>query len=137
MSTVGLVLMQVSRQLTRPPSDDSRLCLRSQSWLKWPNWQCLAALKKYLFTRFCFELRKAQKSHSEAGNNIIAFLETDFLLLNIFVLEANQNRNNCLVSNFIDKLKSPTLFFHLVRTEKSAGNFNLSKKLLSRQLYLF
>ena len=27
------------------PQPDSRRCLRSKSWLKWPNWQCLAALK--------------------------------------------------------------------------------------------
>ena len=32
-------------------------------------------------------------------------------------LEGNQNKNNCLVSNFYNKLKSCA--------EKSAGNFNL------------
>ena len=37
-------------------------------------------------------------------------------------LEGNQNKNNCLVSNFYNKLKSRALFFHLFRTEKSAGN---------------
>ena len=40
-------------------------------------------------------------------------------------LEGNQNKNNCIVSNFYNKLKSPALFSHLFRTEKSAGNFNL------------
>ena len=53
------------------------------------------------------------------------------------ILEPNQNKNNCLVRNFLDKLKSPALFSHLFRTEKSAGNFNLSKKLRTRQLVLF
>ena len=53
------------------------------------------------------------------------------------ILEANQNWNNCLVSNFLDKLKFPALFSHLFRTEKRAGKFNLSKKLLTRQLFLF
>ena len=52
-------------------------------------------------------------------------------------LEANQNKNNCLLSNFLDKLKSPALFSHLFRSEKSARNFNLSKKLLTKQLFLF
>ena len=52
-------------------------------------------------------------------------------------LEANQNKNNCLVSNFLDKLKSSTLFSHLFRTEKSAGSFNLSKKLLTRKAAVF
>ena len=52
-------------------------------------------------------------------------------------LEANQNKNKYLVSNFLDILKSPALFSHLFRTEKSAGNFNLSKKLLTRQLISF
>ena len=33
--------------------------------------------------------------------------------------------------NVLDKLKSPALFSHLFCTEKSAGNFNLSKKLLT------
>ena len=41
------------------------------------------------------------------------------------------------MSNFYNKLKSPALFFHLFHTEKSAGNFDLSKKLLTRQLFLF
>ena len=36
------------------PQSDSRLCLRSQSWLKWPNWQCLAALKNICLR--CFVL---------------------------------------------------------------------------------
>ena len=56
-------------------------------------------------------------------------------------LEANQNKNtahvHCLVSNFLDKLKSPALFSNLFRTEKVAGNFNFSKELLTRQLFLF
>ena len=47
-------------------------------------------------------------------------------------LEGNQSKNNCLVSNFYDKLKSPALFSHLFRTEKSEGNFNLLLKLLTR-----
>ena len=46
-------------------------------------------------------------------------------------LEANQNKNNCLVSNFLDKLKFPALFFLRNRWDKRAGDFNLSKKLLS------
>ena len=41
------------------------------------------------------------------------------------------------MSKFLDKLKFPALFSHLFRTEKSAGNFNLSKKLLTRQFFLF
>ena len=40
-------------------------------------------------------------------------------------LKGNQNKNNCLVSNFYDKLKSPAIFSHLFRTERSAANFNL------------
>ena len=52
-------------------------------------------------------------------------------------LERNQNKNNCLVSNFYNKLKSPALFSHLFRTEKSAENFNLLYKLLIRQLSSF
>ena len=52
-------------------------------------------------------------------------------------LEENQHKNNCLVSIFYNKLKSPALFSHLFRTEKSAGNFNLLWKLLTRQLFLF
>ena len=52
-------------------------------------------------------------------------------------LEGNPNKNNCLVSNFYDKLKSPALFSHLFGTEKTAGNFNYLKKLLTGQLLLF
>ena len=52
-------------------------------------------------------------------------------------LQANQNKNNCLVSNFFDKLKFPALFSVRNRWEKRAGDFNLSKKLLTRQLFLF
>ena len=43
----------------------------------------------------------------------------------ILSLEGSQNKKNCLVSNFYDKLKSPALFSHLFRTEKRLGNFNL------------
>ena len=39
-------------------------------------------------------------------------------------LEGNQNKNNCPVRNLYNKLKIPALFPHLLRTEKSAGNFN-------------
>ena len=41
------------------------------------------------------------------------------------------------MSNFYNKLKFPGLFFHLLRTEKSAGNLNLLYKLLTRRLFLF
>ena len=61
----------------------------------------------------------------------------EFLFLSSRHLEANQNKNNCLVSNFLDKLKFPALFSVQNRWEKRAGYFNLSKKLLSRQLFLF
>ena len=40
-------------------------------------------------------------------------------------LEGNQNKNNCLVSNFYDKLKYLALFYNLFRKEKGAGNFTL------------
>ena len=40
-----------------------------------------------------------------------------------FFSEGNQNKNNCLVSNIYNKLKSPAPFY--LRTVKSAGNFNL------------
>ena len=39
-------------------------------------------------------------------------------------IEGNQNKNNSLVSNFYDKLKSPALFSYLFRTEKSVESFN-------------
>ena len=53
------------------------------------------------------------------------------------LLEANQNEINCLVSNFLDKLKFPALFSVRNRWEKRAGDFNMSKKLLTRYLFLF
>ena len=40
-------------------------------------------------------------------------------------LEGNQNKNNCIVSNFYDKMKIPALFPHLFHTEKCFENFNL------------
>ena len=49
----------------------------------------------------------------------------------------HQNKNNFLVSNLLDKLRFPVLLSVLNRWEKRAGNFNLSKKLLIRQLFLF
>ena len=52
-------------------------------------------------------------------------------------LEGNPNKNNCLVSNFYDKLKSPALFSHLLSTEKSAENFNLMQELLTRRCSYF
>ena len=62
-----------------------------------------------------------------------------FFLLKVisFLLEANQNKNNCLVSNFLGNLKFPALFSARNRWEKRAGDFNLFKKLLTRQLFLF
>ena len=55
------------------------------------------------------------------------------------LLEANQNKNNnnWLVSNFYNKLKFPALFSVQNRREKSAADFNLLEKLLTRQLFLF
>ena len=50
------------------------------------------------------------------------------MLQNFKGLEANQNKIICLESNFLDKLKTPALFAYLFRTEKSTGNFKLSKK---------
>ena len=47
-------------------------------------------------------------------------------LLYAEILEANQNQNNCLVSNFYNKLKFPALFSVRNRWKKSAGDFNLS-----------
>ena len=41
------------------------------------------------------------------------------------------------MSNFYDKFKFPALFSVRNRWEKSAGDFNLSQKLLTRQLSLF
>ena len=52
-------------------------------------------------------------------------------------LEANKNKNNCLVSHFYNKLKFPSLFSRRNRWEKSAGDINFSQKLLTRQLFLF
>ena len=43
-----------------------------------------------------------------------------------FFLEANQNKNNGLVSTFYNKLKFPALFSVRNRWEKNAGDFNLS-----------
>ena len=40
-------------------------------------------------------------------------------------LEGNQNKNNCLVSNFYNKLEFPALFSVRNRLEKSAGKFDL------------
>ena len=37
-----------------------------------------------------------------------------------FLLEANQTKNNCLMSNFYNKLKFPALFSVRNRWEKSA-----------------
>ena len=51
------------------------------------------------------------------------------------LLEGNQNKNNCLVSNFYNKLKIPTLFLHLFRMKKRAENFILLQILLIRQLF--
>ena len=52
---------------------------------------------------------------SEWGNQYKVYLE----------LEGNQNKINCLASNFYNTLKSRALFSHLFGTEKSAGNFIL------------
>ena len=52
-------------------------------------------------------------------------------------LEANQNKNNCLVKNFYNKFQLPALLFSVqISWVKSAGDFNLSSKLLTRQLFL-
>ena len=53
------------------------------------------------------------------------------------ILEANQNKNNCLTSNFYYKLKFPALFSVRNRWEKGARDFNLLQKLLTRQVFLF
>ena len=96
--------------------------------------------KRFLKRSLNENIFRSSLSHSNSSllHSIVHYFS--FLSnLQIFqtILEANQNKNNCLVSNFLDKLKSPALFSHLFRTEKSAGNFNLSKKLLTRQLFLF
>ena len=57
--------------------------------------------------------------------------------IDLIGLEANQNKNNCLVRNILDRLKFPAFFSVRNRWEKRAGDFNLSKKLLTRQLFLF
>ena len=41
------------------------------------------------------------------------------------LLEANQNKNNCLMSNFLNKFKFPALFSVRNRWDKRAGDFNL------------
>ena len=40
-------------------------------------------------------------------------------------LDGNQNKNNCLVRNFYNKLKFPALFSVQNGWQKSARNFNL------------
>ena len=91
-----------------------------------------------------FELHQKMliKSIFEIFYLMLTFFQNDLLLLfgrlihespnlpvlsgtNYRELEGNQNKNNCLVSNFYNKLKSPALFSHLFRMEKSAENFNL------------
>ena len=47
---------------------------------------------------------------------------------NVLLLEANQNKNSCLLSNFCNKLKFPVLFSVRNGWEKCAGDFNLSQK---------
>ena len=57
----------------------------------------------------------------------------------MLILEGNQNKNKFIKRNFYDKLKSPALFFHLYRTEKSAGYFNLlsfsAKRLANKGIF--
>ena len=67
----------------------------------------MALIAIYHVHRFCRHLRS--KTHAERYCS----------------LEGNQNKYNCLVSNFYNKLKSRALFSHLFRTDKSAGKINL------------
>ena len=57
----------------------------------------------------------------------------EYLKKGLILLEANQNMNKCLVSNFYSKLKFRALFS--VRWQKSEGDFYFSLELLARQLF--
>ena len=80
------------------------------------------------------KFHKNTSSYVELRNKIFFWVEIKYIpksqaflrpLLLQLVLEANQNKNSCLVSNLYNKLNFPALFFVLNRWEKSARDFNL------------
>ena len=91
------------------------------------------------------KFHKNTSSYVELRNKIFFWVEIKYIpksqaflrpLLLQLVLEANQNKNSCLVSNFLNKLKFPALFSLRNWWEKRAGDFNLSKKLLNKAVIL-
>ena len=89
-----------------------------------------------MIQRICLPLRIFFRFHSSVilveiwKNSVLIFL-ANFHHFSVHeigksrFLEGNQNKNNCLVRNLYEKLKSPTLFSHLLSAEKSTENFNL------------
>ena len=63
-------------------------------------------------------------------------LEGPFKTVKDRILEASQNKINCLVSNIYNKLKCPALLSHLFRTEKSAGKFQFVVEIAHKEVVL-
>ena len=88
----------------------------SQNWAFFSVLQCFSGYRDAAcYNEYC----KAKCKCSS-----LCKLDDEKCIIIIWSLNANQNKNNCLVINFLDKLKSPALFSHLFRTGKSAGNFS-------------
>ena len=89
---------------------------------------CPKGFKIFSSMLFCFNCTKDRNAYGERLFFCIFMIkwlgEIHFCSLDCS-LEANQNKNNCLVSNFYNKLKFPALFSVRNRWKKSAGDYSL------------
>ena len=89
------------------------------TWRSASRWNVVKKFSNFLWKQGITTILNFVAISSKTPIFLIYYFQTEFLLC----LEANQNKNNCLVSNFYNKLKFPALFSVRNSWEKRTGDF--------------